>query len=200
MCSIMHSSEMSNKHANSEKKLAKTAEPREQPGQKIKTLLLQQIVSGVQQSVYRHGRLLSADATARTRSILVDPTGGLGLLGEVRGIGEVSGVKQKKTSFASTCETFIMATRKRCITQNIPLCSRLPPPTCACAEASGSLRHHNKKLTERMWRTLLTLLPRFGEKLGLCFIYRWSNFPFSCSMSPRRRIIPGAPLARVPAG
>lgn len=51
-------------------------------------------------------------------SILVDRAGGPGLLGEDRG-GLESGVKQEKTSSASTCDAFI--TKKRRITQKIPL-------------------------------------------------------------------------------
>lgn len=46
-------------------KLVGKTEPGEHLGQKIETILLQQIVSGVQRSVCRHGRQQSADATAQ---------------------------------------------------------------------------------------------------------------------------------------
>lgn len=62
------------------------------------------------------------------------------------GVGEVSGVKQEETSSASTCDTFITVTKKQAHHSNIPLCSLLS----GSAEASASLRHHGKNLTELM--------------------------------------------------
>lgn len=180
--------------SNSKIKLVRIAEPGERLGQKIETILLQQIVSGVQRTVYRHGRLPSADATGRT-SIYFGrsnwrsgpPVGGSGdWWGERREAGKdvfyfhlrrIHHHDQEEVHHSKDSPVF-----------PLPSPCSLPPPTSVSAEASASLRHHNKKRSELMCKPdspvlrcysllrffpLLTLLLHCGEELGLCLIYRW---------------------------
>lgn len=92
----------------------------------------------------------------------------------------------------------------------------LPPshcsPTSVPAEASASLRRQHNNLTELMCAQVLFLAQvcspltrhthfrRGTRSLFNLQMAHWSHFPLSCSTSPGWGIIPGAPLARVPAG
>lgn len=148
-----------------------------QPGQKIETILLPQVMSGERRSVYRHKRLVvAADATGlASRLFPGDEAGGPGGLL----------VCWEETSLASTCNAFIslarighIAQKKRQHHLRQHLCPQKPPST--------SLGLHNKKLTKLMFHSLLAShsLPHAAlEELGLCLIHRHPPQHAACSTS-----------------